>query len=165
MAEPAWSVIEVPPRVTLRRDALRMRMISAAAALAVLAGFGHPAGAAAAHSVSLPGGLNYRDLKTGTGPAAKAGEKVVVAYTGWLDQNGKKGKMFDSSSEHGGTFTFTLGAHQVIPGWDEGVAGMKKGGERKLVIPPKLAYGSTGAGGAIPPNATLIFDVKLIRIE
>jgi len=108
-----------------------------------------------------PSGLQYWDIKAGTGPTAAAGQKVKVDYTGWLT-NGKK---FDSSVGTGRPFEFTLGAGEVIKGWDEGVAGMKVGGKRQLRIPPDLAYGDRGAGGVIPPNATLIFDVRLIAIE
>ena len=105
-------------------------------------------------------------MTVGTGAEATPGHKVSVHYTGWLDQSGKKGKKFDSSVERGEPFAFTLGAHQVIRGWDEGVAGMKVGGKRTLVIPPALGYGQAGAGrGLIPPNATLIFDVELLRVE
>ncbi|MGH7111796.1 MAG: FKBP-type peptidyl-prolyl cis-trans isomerase [Stellaceae bacterium] len=142
-----------------------IRVAAAAAALLLLAAVS-PASAAAPHTVTLPGGLQYTDTRIGTGPAAKPGDTLVMQYTGWLDDHGKKGRKFDSSRDHGEPFTFTLGAHQVIPGWDEGIAGMKAGGERTLIIPPALAYGSEGAGGGvIPPNATLIFDVELLRIR
>ncbi len=107
---------------------------------------------------STPDGLQYWDIKEGTGAVAKPGDKVKVHYTGWLT-NGKK---FDSSVDRGQPFEFTLGAGQVIKGWDEGVAGMKVGGKRQLRIPPDLGYGSRGAGGVIPPNATLVFDVELL---
>jgi len=111
---------------------------------------------------SMPSGLKYKDEVVGTGPEPKAGQSVSVHYTGWLDQNGQKGKKFDSSRDRGQPFSFTLGAGQVIAGWDQGVATMKTGGKRTLVIPPELGYGARGAGGVIPPNATLIFDVELI---
>ncbi|GJE26068.1 FKBP-type peptidyl-prolyl cis-trans isomerase [Methylobacterium organophilum] len=120
------------------------------------------ASASAAEPVKLPSGLSYTDEVVGTGPAPQAGQKVTVHYTGWLDQGGQKGKKFDSSRDRGQPFTFTIGAGQVIQGWDEGVASMKTGGRRILVIPPELGYGPRGAGGVIPPNATLIFDVELI---
>jgi FKBP-type peptidyl-prolyl cis-trans isomerase len=105
-------------------------------------------------------GLQYWDIKAGAGDAAVSGKPVRVHYTGWLT-NGKK---FDSSVDHGQPFTFTLGAGEVIPGWDEGVKGMKVGGKRQLKIPASLGYGARGAGGVIPPNATLIFDVELLAV-
>ncbi len=113
----------------------------------------------------LPSGLKYTDSKVGDGATATAGHKVSVHYTGWLSNNGEKGKKFDSSVDRGQPFSFGLGARQVIRGWDEGVAGMKVGGKRTLVIPPELGYGAQGAGGAIPPNATLIFDVELLKVD
>ncbi len=111
--------------------------------------------------VTLPDGLKYWDIKVGTGETATPGKTVSVHYTGWLE-NGKK---FDSSVDRGEPFQFKLGAGQVIKGWDEGVAGMKVGGKRQLRIPPELGYGSRGAGGVIPPNATLIFDVELLGVK
>jgi FKBP-type peptidyl-prolyl cis-trans isomerase FkpA len=106
-------------------------------------------------------GLQYWDIVVGTGATAVAGNTVKVHYTGFLT-NGKK---FDSSHDRDEPFSFPLGAGQVIKGWDEGVAGMKVGGKRQLRIPPELGYGASGAGGAIPPNATLIFDVELLEVE
>jgi len=103
-------------------------------------------------------GLQYWDITVGGGATATAGKTVKVHYTGWLT-NGKK---FDSSVDRGQPFSFPLGGGQVIKGWDEGVAGMKVGGKRQLHIPPDLGYGARGAGGVIPPNATLIFDVELL---
>jgi peptidylprolyl isomerase len=111
--------------------------------------------------VKTASGLKYVDLKEGTGPAAKKGDVVVVHYTGWL----KDGKKFDSSRDRDKPFDFTLGAGAVIKGWDEGVAGMRVGGKRKLIIPPELAYGERGAGKVIPPNAELTFEVELLRIK
>lgn len=108
-----------------------------------------------------PSGLQYEDLVAGSGDSPKAGKKVTVHYTGWLT-NGTK---FDSSVDRNEPFTFVIGAGQVIPGWDEGVMGMKIGGKRKLVIPPELGYGAAGAGGVIPPNATLVFEVILLDIN
>jgi FKBP-type peptidyl-prolyl cis-trans isomerase FkpA len=108
------------------------------------------------------------DVKQGTGAEATAGKAVVVHYTGWLydpTAPGQKGAKFDSSRDRQTPFGFVLGAGKVIRGWDEGVAGMKVGGQRTLVIPPDMAYGSRGAGGVIPPNATLIFDVELIEVK
>jgi peptidylprolyl isomerase len=105
------------------------------------------------------------DVKVGSGAVAKPGEPVTVNYTGWLYVNGAKGKKFDSSFDHGQPFTFPLGAGAVIPGWDKGVAGMKVGGERTLIIPSDMAYGDRGTpGGPIPPGATLIFDVQLLKV-
>jgi len=108
------------------------------------------------------------DTKTGTGPAIKKGQTAVVHYTGWLyDEKApeKKGKKFDSSRDRNQPFDFELGAGMVIQGWDEGVEGMQVGGQRRLVIPPEKGYGAQGAGGVIPPNATLVFDVELVGIE
>ena len=116
--------------------------------------------------IARPDGLKYADIKVGDGATAAAGHKVSMNYTGWLSDNGVKGRQFDSSFDHGQPFSFTLGAHQVIAGWDEGVPGMKVGGKRILEIPPDLGYGARGAGdGAIPPNATLIFDIELLQVQ
>jgi len=109
-------------------------------------------------------GLKYKELKVGQGATAKSGQRVQVHYTGWLDDKGKKGKKFDSSLDRNRAFEFNLGAGMVIKGWDEGVAGMKVGGKRRLLIPSKLGYGARGAGGVIPPNADLIFDVELLKV-
>ncbi len=111
--------------------------------------------------ITTPSGLKYVDQVVGTGEVAVAGKTASVHYTGWLE-NGKK---FDSSVDRGQPFSFPLGARRVIKGWDEGVQGMKVGGKRKLTIPSDLGYGSSGAGGVIPPNATLIFDVELLGVR
>ena len=114
--------------------------------------------------VTTASGLKYVDVKVGTGPEAK-GKTAVVHYTGWLYENGAKGKKFDSSVDRGEPFDFRVGAGQVIKGWDEGVATMKVGGKRTLIIPPELGYGARGAGGVVPPNATLMFDVELLGVK
>ena len=116
----------------------------------------------AAGTVTTPSGLRYQDQVVGTGAAPKAGQSVNVHYTGWLDEGGKPGRKFDSSRDRGQPFSFPLGQGRVIKGWDEGVATMKTGGRRTLIIPPELGYGERGAGGVIPPGATLIFDVELL---
>ncbi|PYQ89518.1 MAG: peptidylprolyl isomerase [Acidobacteria bacterium] len=112
--------------------------------------------------------LQVSDAKVGTGVAAATGKEVTVHYTGWLydpKAMDKHGKKFDSSRDHGEPFSFKLGAGQVIRGWDQGVAGMKVGGTRTLIIPSDLGYGARGAGGVIPPNATLVFDVELVGVK
>jgi peptidylprolyl isomerase len=116
-------------------------------------------------TVTTPSGLKVTDSKVGTGPEPKSGQTVVVHYTGWLYENGAKGQKFDSSLDRGEPFEFPIGQGQVIAGWDEGVATMKVGGKRTLIIPPALGYGAQGAGGVIPPNATLIFDVELLDVK
>ena len=119
---------------------------------------------AAAQQAVLPGGTRVTEVKAGSGVLAEPGRAVAVHYTGWLYVDGGKGTKFDSSRDRGQPFIFTLGLGEVIMGWDEGVAGMKVGGKRKLVIPPDLAYGERGAGGVIPANATLTFEVELLKV-
>lgn len=109
-------------------------------------------------------GLQFIDTNEGTGASPKTGETCVMHYTGWLYKDGAKGAKFDSSVDRGDPFEFTIGVGQVIKGWDEGVAMMKVGGKRTLIIPANLGYGARGAGGVIPPNATLLFDVELLDI-
>ncbi len=109
-------------------------------------------------------GLQYEDTIPGTGATAAAGQRVSVHYTGWLFNAGVQGSKFDSSKDRGQPFQFGLGAGQVIKGWDEGVQGMQVGGTRRLVIPSDLGYGARGAGGVIPPNATLLFEVELLAV-
>ncbi|MBK8765454.1 MAG: FKBP-type peptidyl-prolyl cis-trans isomerase [Burkholderiaceae bacterium] len=113
---------------------------------------------------TLPSGLQYDDTTPGTGATAQSGAQVKVHYTGWLWKDGATGAKFDSSKDRGQPFSFALGAGQVIRGWDEGVAGMQVGGTRQLLIPPELGYGARGAGGVIPPNATLLFEVELLGV-
>jgi FKBP-type peptidyl-prolyl cis-trans isomerase len=125
------------------------------------AGFNAALGIDTMAMTRTPSGLRYQDVTVGTGTAASAGKTVSVHYTGWLP-NGEK---FDSSRDRNQPFGFSLGAGQVIAGWDEGVAGMKVGGRRKLVIPPDLGYGTAGAPPDIPPGATLVFDVELLDVR
>lgn len=119
----------------------------------------------AAEKVKTASGLEYIEEQVGSGPVAEKGKTVSVHYTGWLDQNGQPGTKFDSSLDRGEPLDFALGTGMVIRGWDEGVAGMKVGGKRRLIIPAPLAYGNRGAGEVIPPNATLIFDVELVKVN
>jgi peptidylprolyl isomerase len=148
-----------------------MRVLSRRAALAttlsvVATGVIAMSEAADAQPVTTtPSGLKIIDLIVGTGPSPKPGQTCVMNYTGWLYDNSKKGNKFDSSLDRNQPFSFPIGQHQVIAGWDEGVATMKVGGKRTLIIPPELGYGARGAGGVIPPNATLIFDVELLGVK
>jgi FKBP-type peptidyl-prolyl cis-trans isomerase FkpA len=147
------------PRETLRRAALA---VTGACALAAC---GAPELPPATAGVDQ---LQVTDLVVGSGAEAVAGKRVTVHYSGWLydpAQPEAKGKPFDSSREAGRPFSFTLGAGQVIAGWDQGVQGMRAGGERRLVIPHALAYGERGAGGVIPPRASLVFDVELLEVR
>jgi peptidylprolyl isomerase len=138
----------------------RVAIASLAATLAALSqqAFAQPV-------TATPSGLKIIDVKVGTGPSPRTGQTVTVNYTGWLYVGGKKGDKFDSSLDAGKPFSFPIGQHQVIAGWDEGVATMKVGGKRTLIIPPALGYGARGAGGVIPPNATLMFDVELLGVK
>jgi FKBP-type peptidyl-prolyl cis-trans isomerase len=147
------------PLCSRRSAVFTIAVISAGAAL------DSPALAQAAKPVTTPSGLQIIDSKVGTGPSPKAGQTCVMHYTGWLYENGAKGKKFDSSVDRGQPFEFKIGQHQVIPGWDEGVASMKVGGKRTLIIPAALGYGAQGASNVIPPNATLMFDVELLGIK
>ncbi|MEY3524823.1 MAG: hypothetical protein RIR92_888 [Pseudomonadota bacterium] len=115
--------------------------------------------------ITTDSGLQYDDTHTGDGDLAATGHHVSVHYTGWLWENGEKGEKFDSSLDRNDPFEFGLGQGMVIKGWDEGVQGMKVGGKRTLLIPPDLGYGAYGAGGVIPPNATLVFEVELLGVE
>ncbi len=141
-------------------------------ALALIASLGivaggvfNPTHAQEGKSMTTPSGLTIADSKVGSGAEARPGNTCAMHYTGWLYENGVKGAKFDSSLDRGEPFEFGLGQGQVIKGWDEGVAGMKVGGKRTLIIPPQLGYGARGAGGVIPPNATLMFDVELLDVK
>jgi peptidylprolyl isomerase len=123
-----------------------------------------PAHAQQGKRMTTADGLQIIEVKEGTGALAK-GKTATVHYTGWLYTNGQKGAKFDSSVDRNEPFDFPVGAGRVIKGWDEGVAGMKVGGKRTLIIPPALGYGARGAGGVIPPNATLMFDVELLGVK
>jgi peptidylprolyl isomerase len=158
----------------MRRPKLNtIAVISAAAvALAAVACAAVPDAALAQNSTSIkgkimttPSGLQIIDTQVGTGASPKAGQTCVMHYTGWLYENGQKGKKFDSSVDRNEPFEFPIGMKRVIGGWDEGVATMKVGGKRTLIIPPELGYGARGAGGVIPPNATLMFDVELLGVK
>ena len=116
-------------------------------------------------TMTTPSGLQITDSTIGTGATPKPGQICVMHYTGWLYQDGAKGKKFDSSVDRNEPFEFPIGQRKVIAGWDEGVATMKVGGKRTLIIPPALGYGARGAGGVIPPNATLMFDVELLDVK
>jgi len=159
-------MLAVPRAAALIRFAV-MLGLSCAAVTFVAARFA-PAqaqAAPAAAAITTASGLKIIDTKIGTGPSPKTGQTCVMNYTGWLYVNGIKGKKFDSSLDAGQPFEFKIGTHQVIAGWDEGIASMKVGGKRTLIIPPALGYGASGAGGVIPPNATLIFDVELLGVK
>jgi peptidylprolyl isomerase len=119
----------------------------------------------AGNVTTMPDGLKIIDVKVGTGALPKTGQTCVMHYTGWLYENGTKGKKFDSSVDRNEPFEFAIGTGNVIKGWDEGVITMKVGGKRTLIIPPALGYGARGAGGVIPPNATLMFDVELLSVK
>jgi peptidylprolyl isomerase len=144
---------------------VRIVVVSAMALIAMLF---IPSAASAQQTgkaVTTPSGLQIIDTTVGTGASPKPGQICVMHYTGWLYENGQKGKKFDSSVDRNEPFEFPIGQHRVIAGWDEGVTTMKVGGKRTLIIPPALGYGARGAGGVIPPNATLIFDVELLAVK
>jgi peptidylprolyl isomerase len=146
---------------------LNVRAIFTAASLmltALVATSLTPAHAQQGKRMTTADGLQIIEVKEGNGPTA-AGKTATVHYTGWLYKDGQKGAKFDSSVDRNEPFSFPVGASRVIKGWDEGVAGMKVGGKRTLIIPPALGYGARGAGGVIPPNATLMFDVELLAVK
>ena len=136
----------------------------ALATIALIAVSLNPIHAQTGKRMTTPSGLTIIDVKEGTGASPK-GKTAVVHYTGWLYENGQKGTKFDSSLDRNEPFSFPVGAGRVIKGWDEGVSTMKVGGKRTLIIPPQLGYGAQGAGGVIPPNATLMFDVELLAVK
>jgi peptidylprolyl isomerase len=152
-------------RVTRHAGALSALALIAAPGMLADAAFTAAMAQGTGKPVTTPSGLQIIDSKVGTGASPKAGQTCVMHYTGWLYENGAKGKKFDSSVDRGEPFEFPIGRGQVIAGWDEGVATMKVGGKRTLIIPAALGYGARGAGGVIPPNATLIFDVELLGVK
>jgi FKBP-type peptidyl-prolyl cis-trans isomerase FkpA len=139
--------------------------IAGAALTFTAARFAPAAAQTAGTTMTTPSGLKIIDTKIGTGASPKPGQICVMHYTGWLYEHGAKLQKFDSSVDRGQPFGFPIGQHRVIAGWDEGVATMKVGGKRTLIIPPELGYGARGAGMVIPPNATLMFDVELLDIK
>jgi peptidylprolyl isomerase len=152
-------------RIFTRRDALTV-IVGIATGSAIALDAQTPATAqTAGKPMTTASGLQIIDTQVGTGASPKTGQTCVMHYTGWLYENGVKGKKFDSSVDRGQPFEFPIGAGRVIKGWDEGVATMKVGGKRTLIIPAKLGYGERGAGGVIPPNATLMFDVELLGVK
>jgi len=153
--------MQVLPRVR----ALAAIVLAAALTGSVAVGTSTSSMAQAAKTMTTASGLQIADSKVGTGATPKPGQTCVMHYTGWLYENGAKGKKFDSSVDRGEPFEFPIGQKRVISGWDEGVASMKVGGKRTLIIPPALGYGARGAGGVIPPNATLIFEVELLDVK
>jgi peptidylprolyl isomerase len=142
-----------------RRTILSTMLAGVAAAIATRAS------AQTGKPMTTASGLQIIDIKEGTGASPKPGQTCIMHYTGWLYENGQKGKKFDSSVDRNEPFDFSIGQGRVIKGWDEGVATMKVGGKRTLIIPPALGYGARGAGGVIPPNATLMFDVELLAVK
>ncbi|WP_416221153.1 FKBP-type peptidyl-prolyl cis-trans isomerase [Rhodopseudomonas palustris] len=143
---------------------LAIALVAALSATATLT-TSTPAMSETAKTVTTPSGLKIEESTVGTGASPARGQICVMHYTGWLYENGVKGKKFDSSVDRNEPFEFPIGMGRVIKGWDEGVASMKVGGKRTLIIPPELGYGARGAGGVIPPNATLIFEVELLGVK
>jgi peptidylprolyl isomerase len=152
-------------RAFIRAGALTAFALTAGLAVTVVAGSLTPAAAQAKKTMTTASGLQITDSVVGTGETPKTGQTCVMHYTGWLYVNGMKGKKFDSSVDRNEPFEFPIGRGRVIKGWDEGVATMKVGGKRTLIIPPALGYGERGAGGVIPPNAVLMFDVELLAVK
>jgi peptidylprolyl isomerase len=164
--------LTTPSKEAEKMRRLQFRNLSIAIAVAIgTAGavlMAIPPGASAqtpGKTMTTASGLQIIDSTVGTGAAPKPGQICVMHYTGWLYEGGKKGKKFDSSVDRNEPFEFPIGQRKVIAGWDEGVATMKVGGKRTLIIPPELGYGARGAGGVIPANATLMFDVELLGVK
>ena len=149
------------PHTTFSTLAIALTVLTASAVSMPTAAVAQTPGKA----MTTASGLQIIDSKVGTGATPKPGQICVVHYTGWLYQDGQKGKKFDSSVDRNEPLEFPVGQRKVIAGWDEGVGSMKVGGKRTLIIPPELGYGARGAGGVIPPNATLIFDVELLNVK
>jgi peptidylprolyl isomerase len=157
------SLLPLQGKPAMRR--LRFLDLSMVLAILLFAASGGAFAQTTGKPMTTPSGLQIIDTKVGTGASPKPGQTCVMHYTGWLYENGQKGKKFDSSVDRNEPFEFPIGQHHVIAGWDEGVATMKVGGKRTLIIPPALGYGTRGAGGVIPPNATLMFDVELLAVK
>jgi peptidylprolyl isomerase len=148
-----------------RRDTLAALAISVIASAITLENPSTATAQTAGKPMTTASGLQIIDTQVGTGASPQTGQTCVMHYTGWLYENGAKGKKFDSSVDRGKPFEFPIGQRRVIAGWDEGVATMKVGGKRTLIIPANLGYGERGAGGVIPPNATLLFEVELLGVK
>src|SRR3954451_17459918 len=153
------------PRFRRARTLAAFSLMAALTAVVLNAPFRIATAQIAGKTMTTASGLQITDSKVGTGATPKAGQTCVMHYTGWLYENGVKGKKFDSSVDRNEPFEFPIGQRKVIAGWDEGVATMKVGGKRTLIIPPQLGYGARGAGGVIPPNATLMFEVELLDVK
>jgi peptidylprolyl isomerase len=152
-------------RALIRAGALTAFAFTAGLAVTAVTGSLTPVAAQAKKTMTTASGLQITDSVVGTGESPKTGQTCVMHYTGWLYVNGIKGKKFDSSVDRNEPFEFPIGRGRVIKGWDEGVSTMKVGGKRTLIIPPALGYGERGAGGVIPPNAVLMFDVELLGVK
>ena len=147
------------------RNVFALSLIAGLGALVAAGSFTPASAQTAGKTMTTASGLKITDSVVGTGASPTPGQTCVMHYTGWLYVNGVKGKKFDSSVDRNEPFEFPIGRGRVIRGWDEGVATMKVGGKRTLIIPPALGYGASGAGGVIPPNATLMFDVELLGVK
>ncbi len=152
-------------RIFTRREMLAAIAVAATSGAAAIGASTNAAAQTTGKPMTTASGLQIIDSKVGTGATPRTGQTCVMHYTGWLYENGAKGKKFDSSVDRGQPFEFPLGMRRVIAGWDEGIATMKVGGKRTLIIPAKLGYGERGAAGAIPPNATLLFEVELLGVK